>query len=321
MANSKEVGKAVEQTLRDAFRTGNTAIDEMRVLQNPNKVETQPKVKKKPNEKVIENRHGSNIVLGRDYKYDELNDTSVGMIDITTGRIANSRQDGTPIISPEDENPKDLYSTGDFDLDAARIYLSQKSDIDKLFTLPAGTLGDADNRSAVGIKADAVRIISRDSSAGIKLVVEGKENSQGGDGDGLSGVELIAGGGTDMQPMVKADDLAKSLCEITQFITALETMVTTMFKNQMAFNQQVAGEMHFTFTGEGVGRTLPPGDNLAQYGKTYMDFFNYVWEGKALSTKIKLYESLDLGLSDSGEEGKKTKILNSNFASAHHKLD
>jgi hypothetical protein len=318
---AKEVGKAVEQTLRDSFRTGNAAIDEMRVLQNSNKVETQPKVKKKHNEKVIENRHSSNIVLGRDYKYDELNDTSVGMIDIAVGRIANSLQDGTPVIDPESENPEDLYSTGDFDLDAARIYLSQKSDIDKLFTLPAGTLGDADNRSAVGVKADAVRIISRDASAGIKLIVEGKENSQGGDGDGLSGVELIAGGGTDMQPMVKADDLAKSLQEITEFITTLETMVTTMFRNQMAFNQQVSGEMHFHYTGDGVARTFPPGENLSQYGKTYMDFFNYVWEGKALSTKIKLYESLDLGLSDSGDNGKKTKVLNPKFASAHHKLD
>lgn len=318
---AKQVSKAVEQTLRDSFRTGDAVIDETRVLQNPNKVETQPKVKKKHTEKVIENRHSSNIVLGRDYKYDELNDTSVGMIDLAVGRVANVLSDGTPVISPEDESPEDLFSIGDFDLDAARLYLSQKSDIDKLFALPGGTLGDADNRSAVGIKADAVRIISRDASAGIKLVVEGKENSQGGDGDGINGVELIGGGGVDMQPMVKADDLALSLQEITEFITTLEKMVTTMFRNQMAFNQQVSNEMHFHYTGDGVAKSLPPGENLAQYGKTYMEFFNYVWEGKALSTKIKLYESLDLGLSDSEEGEKKTKVLNPKFASAYHKLD
>ena len=317
---AKQVKKAVEQRLRDSFRTGDPDIDKVRILQNPNKAEVQPKVKKKPNEKLIENRHNSSIVLGRDYKYDDLNDTSIGMIDITAGRIANSLQDGSPIISIEEENPENLYSTGDFDLDAARIYLSQKSDIDKLFGLPAGSLGDADSRSAVGIKADAVRIISRDSSSGVKIIVEGKDNSQGGDGDGLSGVELIAGGGKDMQPIPKATDLAVTLEMITQFIVSLETMLMSSIETQQAFNQKVATELNISpFFG---APSIPDVANLPQLGKTSLDTFSYVtWSGRSLVAQMEAFQKLHLGIIRDKESKEPTRLNIPSFASKYHKLD
>ena len=306
MAN--QVKKAVEQEKRDAFRTGDAEIDKIRVIENANKVEQQPRVKRKLNEKVIENRHNSSIVLGRDYIYDELNDTSVGMIDITAGRVTNSGDASEPM------------SVADFDLDAARVYVSQKSDIDKQFGLPAGTLGSANTRSAVGIKADAVRVISRDASSGIKLIVEGKENSQGGDGDGIGGVELIAAGGKDMQAIPKAADLADTLELMTQFILNLESMLMAVVESQGQFNTKVATELDISpFFG---APSIPDAANLPQLGKTSLDFFSYViWSGRSLAAQIESFQKLNLGVIRDKETKKSTRLSNPSFASKYHKLD
>lgn len=316
MANT--VAKAINQQKRESFKTGNPAIDDIRVVENENKVEDQPRVAKKPNEKVIENRHNSSIVLGRDYKYDELNDTDIGMIDIAVGRVANVNASGQPLIGGEEE--KDKFSTSDFSLDAARIYLSQKTDIDREFNLPEGTLGNADHRSAIAVKADAVRIVSRDSASGIKLIVGGEDNSRGGDGDGLGGVELIGANGTGMQPIPKSKDLAETLDELAGFVATLENMVVNSLQIQMAFNRKVATEMDISpFY---AAPTLPDFGNLPQLGKTSADYFSYItWTGKKLIADIEAFKKLNLGIYRDEESGNVTKIKDPKFASKYHKLD
>lgn len=91
-----------------------------------------------------------------------------------------------------------------FRLDAARVYISQKTDVDRDFELPKGKLPFATTRSAVALKADGVRLIARE---GIKLVAgHDRVNSQGGDitRSGF-GINLIGGGNDkDMQPIPKA---------------------------------------------------------------------------------------------------------------------
>jgi hypothetical protein len=314
----KTVAKAIDQQKRESFKTGDPLIDAVRVIENENKVEDQPRVAKKPNEKVIENRHNSSIVLGRDYKYDDLNDTDIGMIDVAVGRVANVNSSGEPLIGGEEE--KDKFSKSDFNLDAARIYLSQKTDVDKEFDLPRGTLGNAENRSAVAVKADAVRIVSRDSASGIKLVVEGSDNSRGGDGDGLGGVELIGANGTDMQPIPKSKDLAIALEEMSNYILTLENMLMKTLEIQMTFNRKVATEMDISpFY---AAPSLPDFGNLPQMGKTSVDYFSYItWTGKKLALDIEKFKKLTLGLQRDEESGEVTKIKNPNFASKYHKLD
>ncbi len=315
---AKTTAKAVDQTKRESYKTGNPAIDAVRVIENQNKVEDQPRVSKKTNEKVVENRHNSSIVLGRDYKYDELNDTDIGMIDLAVGRVANVNTVGEPLLGGEEE--KDKFSKGDFDLDAARIYLSQKTDVDREFDLPAGSLGNADHRSAVAVKADAVRIVSRDSAAGIKLVVEGSDNSRGGDGDGLGGVELIGANGTNMQPIPKSKDLAIALEEMSNYILTLENMLVNSLQIQMAFNRKVATEMNISpfYTAP----SLPDIGNMPQLGKTSADYFSYItWTGKKLALDIESFKKLTLGLQRDEETGQVTKVKNPNFASKYHKLD
>ena len=320
MANkSKQFSPAINSDLRKQFATGDPEIDTLRLTENPNRVEVQPTVLKKFNEKVIENRHNASIVLGRDYTYDELNDTSIGMIDIACGRTANVDILGNPIIDGEVvENPK---SVADFDLDAARIYLSQKANIDKQFNLPRGTSGDADIRSAVGIKADAVRIISRDANSGIKLVVEGKNNSQGGDGGTPgAGVELIAGDGTGLQPMVKADELATTLLQLSSFVLSLEAMLMSTVETQQAFNSKVATEM--AVSPFFAAPSLPDFTNLPQLGKTTLDQFCFAtMAGKSLAVSIQTFQKLQLGVHRDSITKKVTQVLQPKFASKHHKLD
>jgi hypothetical protein len=319
MANEKSTttARAVDPKARERFKTGDPLIDAVRIYENENKVEDQPRVLPKANEKIIENRHGSSIVLGRDYKYDEENDTGIGMVDIAAGRVANATILGKPLVG--DETIDQSYSKGDFKLDAARVYVSQKSSIDREFDLPMGTLGNADNRSAVAMKADAVRIISRDSAAGIKLVVEGENNSRGGDGDSLGGVEIIGANGTNMQPIPKAVDLAIVLEEMINYIQTLENLVVKVVEVQQEFNKQVATEMHISpFYG---APTIPDAGNLTQLGKTSMDYISYVTlEGKKLSTDMEVFKKMTLGIQRT-EEGEPVKIKNPSFASKYHKLD
>jgi len=112
-------------------------------------------------------------------------------IDLVVGRIAS--------------NPKlpDGYIVNNsFSGDAARIYISQMTDIDMNFGLDPGQAGRIKGRSGIGIKADAVRIIGRE---GIKIVsgrshefkghgIFGEANARGGKiHQPAPPIELIAG--------------------------------------------------------------------------------------------------------------------------------
>jgi len=110
-----------------------------------------------PSDKTLHGR--GRIVFGRDRStrshfsgYGGRGATSAGSIDIVVGS-------GGP-------RPKHRQKVGpNFIGDAARIYLSQRADIDQYMVLPFGDntgLTPSINRSAIGIKADAVRIVGRE---------------------------------------------------------------------------------------------------------------------------------------------------------------
>ena len=144
-------------------------------------------------------------------------------------------------------------------LDAARIYISQLTDIDEAFALSEGlsnsSPGVRENpRSAIAMKADELRMVSRQ---GIKLVTgplggkNGKDrvNSLGGDITSIYGIDLIAGNGNapegnDQEPLVKGRKLAAALEELNTLISDLTGIVSTMFQIQMTYNISVAGHWH-----------------------------------------------------------------------------
>ncbi|MEK6878598.1 MAG: hypothetical protein AABY22_03270, partial [Nanoarchaeota archaeon] len=95
-----------------------------------------PQYIKTHSENILENGHNAWIVLGRDRPSNRLSgyggrgDTQAASIDIVVGRMSNN-------ASAFSQNGKRIWVDPDFENDAARIYVSQKTDIDENFKLPA----------------------------------------------------------------------------------------------------------------------------------------------------------------------------------------
>ena len=230
-------------------------------LSNQSFLEAVPKLDTTNSEVVYSNRHNAWIILGRDRPagiesgYGGLGNTEAGSVDIVVGRMAGTTQGpkSSTIVAPN------------FFTDAARIHISQKTDVDKNF----GLVGDAqmEARSAIGIKADAVRMIGRE---GIKLVTgKGKNteggqelNSQGGTIETVPGIELIAGNDVSaesLEPIVKAYALNDVLVAIVESIDKLTNIVNENAKLQSQINYALAAHSHeVPQAPAGVTKSTPP---------------------------------------------------------------
>ncbi len=150
-----------------------------------------------PSQHEIRYKNAS-IVLGTDRPaglasgYGARGAQGASTIDLVVGRMAGANITDGAIV---DSN---------FAADAARIYISQKTNIDTNFGLAEGNIGNIKGHSAIGIKADGVRIVARE---GVKIVT-GKSDAfrgfgEGGEPNALGGtvevappIELIAGNNT-----------------------------------------------------------------------------------------------------------------------------
>ena len=195
-------------------------------------------------ENVIKNSHNSFIVLGRDRPasrmsgYGGKGDTQCASIDIVVGRQGSEARAFNPDQKPVVVDP-------DFTKDAARIYISQKTDIDANFKLADGSVGKQTAKSAIGIKADGIRIIGRE---GIKLVTTtDNKNSQGGEVKTVTGIDLIAGNdSSDIQPLVKGDNMVNAMKALTDHVSKLNGIVSRMLEIQHEFNASLKGHYHFS---------------------------------------------------------------------------
>ncbi len=208
--------------------------------------------KKARNEKVIRKK-GSYIVLGRDRTGTLVEGmgpkgyTKASAIDVVVGRGANLKKGQGP---PRGQIVGPLFTS-----DAARIYISESTNIDAAFGL-ADVPGEAHRGkkshplSGIGIKADNVRMIARNN---IKIVTGrnqgfsgGKElNSLGGKSPQAGTISLIGGNYTDpqtkflgffdpdgpvkgvpyLQPGIKGDNLVHCLNSLYQYVDQLESVV------------------------------------------------------------------------------------------------
>ena len=193
-----------------------------------------PKYTRAQNEKAY-SQGNSHIVLGRDRPgsrasgYGGQGHTGASSIDLVVGRGGPS-PDATTNVDPN------------FRSDGARIYISQKTDIDTNFNLAAGAQGNMTARSGIGIKADAVRVVGTD---GIKLITRTEpENSKGGFAS-YNGIELIAcNDETDIQSIVKGENLVEALTQLEARLTELSSIVLNHLKDQLQFNLKVASHTH-----------------------------------------------------------------------------
>ena len=195
--------------------------------------------------------NNSYIVLGRDRPSSLASGaggagfTSCGMIDLVVGRYAlNSAEEmkksgGKPIDKEEKVNPN-------FITDAARVYITQKAlNIDEYFgiTNTKTPLAVLQNKSAVAMKADNIRMIGRET---VRIFCGPSQNVEGlppsGETNCLGGklsnprIDIVAGNDSNLQPAVLGDNLIEYLKEIEDKIQDLGSSVQTLAQHLMALN-------------------------------------------------------------------------------------
>ena len=200
-----------------------------------------------PCETLIDGRHGLNeklggahnaqIVLGRDRSGGIADGaggqghTGCGMIDLVVGRGAlESAAKGTPLNEDDVVNPN-------FCTDAARIYITQRTEggIDQYFGIDSEKTHNSHAKSAIGIKADHIRVIGRES---IRLFCgpvtsfsglgEGGETNSNGGPLKKPKIELIADNEKNLQPAVLGNELKKYLEELEKEVGEIRSGLKTL---------------------------------------------------------------------------------------------
>lgn len=202
-------------------------------------VEPIPKFVQASCETVYPGKNNSYIVMGRDRPrsrnsgYGGKGDTQASMIDIVVGRMAHAPVD-------------DVHVDPNFSTDSARIYISQKTDIDKNFGLARSSSGSSVAKSAIAMKADTLRLIAREE---VKIISgAGEANSQGGD---ISferfGISLIANNNdAGLQPIVKGDNLVKAMTSLSGHVSKLSGIVEGLLMEQDKLNKALKDHWHIS---------------------------------------------------------------------------
>ncbi|HAI37374.1 MAG TPA: hypothetical protein DCM40_04155 [Maribacter sp.] len=205
--------------------------------------EPHPNYNVAPCEKVFEGENNQFIILGRDRPagrtsgYGGAGDTHCARIELVAGmsgmlakevNVKNQTLEKFQYDDPND-NEETIFTDGNAFADASKIYMSQRTDVDRNFKLSVSRIGNYSTRSAVAVKADAVRIISRD--AGIKLIAGGTDslNSQGKKiiGKDRIGIALNCGNvpDSDMYKLVKGEPLVELLKGLYKNVSELNSAV------------------------------------------------------------------------------------------------
>ena len=224
-----------------------------------NRLEAVPQYINTDSEVIYKNKNNAWIVLGRDRPagrasgYGGAGDTGAASIDLVVGRMG--------------ANPDtDKHVDPNLKTDAARIYISQKTDIDDNFKLTDGTIGKVKAKSGIGIKADGVRVIARE---GIKFVTTTDSvNSQGGDVKSIGNIEFIAGNeGDKLEPLVKGKQLKWALDQILKQLSDLTDNFNKFVLSQIAYNTAIAAHTH-ACVGPLVAMVALPAITLVSTGAT-----------------------------------------------------
>ena len=185
-----------------------------------------PNYNKASGETVFQGTNNNYIVLGRDRPrgvtsgYGGEGYAQSGMIDLVVGRHGIYGQS-------TDENGDKIFLDNSPELDAARIYISQRSDIDEEFGITVSGTPDSRNRAAIMIKADDVRVAAREN---IKIVTGvDRWNSQGFQPLTTGGIHLIAGNNAlELQPMVLGSNLVELLKKMSEETQAAQSLTLNL---------------------------------------------------------------------------------------------
>lgn len=259
-------------------------------LNNTQVNEPVPIYHKADGEKVIKGQNNSFIVFGRDRPaslesgYGGRGETRCGTIDLVVGRMGWDPQKDKVV-----DNNFGSFIAADKPGDAARIYISQRTDIDDNFGLVDGAVGNSKNLSAIGLKADSIRIVAR---RGIKIVTgrsPQQRNSLNGKIDAQYGIDLIAGNRDEIrknhsgaprtelpyvQPFAKGLNLQEAIHKINKTITDLNAIVHDFIQLQLQFNSSVMTSFHQGTAGPIPVITNPDPAVIAQGTQTQVKAFS-----------------------------------------------
>ena len=240
--NQSGVRRAVKRNMQNnaAFKAGRQG----KGIGGKKQAEGVPRFVPSDSENVIACPSNAAIVLGRDRPASRLSgyggsgDTHCASIDLVAGRMAS---DATAVGA--DDQPMSVDPN--FKIDAARIYISQKTDVDANFGLADGAVGASTAKSAIGLKADGIRVVARE---GIKLITKTDlKNSQGSDIAVTSGIDIIAGNNDEeLQPMVLGKNMEEALDRIVTHIDKLNGIVDGFVMFQLKFNTAMATHFHIS---------------------------------------------------------------------------
>lgn len=214
-------------------------------------------------ENVIQGKNNTFIVLGRDRPSNKLSgyggkgSKGAGSIDIVAGR--------TSAIIKEEKNGEKVLTDPSMQFDAARVLVSQKTDVDDNFHLPDGSIGNIKETSTVAIKSDNTRIIARE---GIKLVTNSdKYDSHGDLKIRTYGVDMLATNGEHLQPIPKGDNLVEVLNDIYLRISQLSSEIANNYRLLLTISQGLSFHTHPT----AMGPTAPSVELIPIIAQTSMD--------------------------------------------------
>lgn len=217
-----------------------------------------------------ERRLNCQIVFGRDRPshllsgYGKIGGKPCASIDIVAGRMSGANKKKGVFKKYIETVKRDTVVGNNFALDASRIYISQKCDIDDYFGLPPGDFGRPRGEAGIGIKSDHVRLVGRDSvkicAGGGQFENLGKKGELNSNGDRLIDprIEFIAGS-EETQPIVKGSNLVELLNDMMDQISSLEQAFLLQNSNIAVLKAALASHFHI---GAGAGAIVVSPDPI-----------------------------------------------------------
>ena len=226
-------------------------------------------------ESIKKGKNNTFMILGRDRPhiknsgYGGKGATQAGRIDLIAGMSSAFRHKDGSYGPPNN----DIATSPNFAIDAARIYISQKSDIDRYMGLAEVPGQSSEGKSSIGLKADTIRIHSRRD---VKIVTgrgrfqnlgkDGERLSNGGKNETVGTISLIAGNNTEdkkaidfdflnplkvgrsvvkgLQPIPKGNNLEECLIDIMLAIQELSSMIGDNASLIQKMDLNIASHVH-----------------------------------------------------------------------------
>ena len=180
---------------------------------------------------------------------------------------------------------KEKVVNSNFGADGAGIYISQRADVDDYYNLADGFTGKSKNRSTVAIKADDIRLISRNTFKIVTKTDDIDSNKEWVDKN--TGVQLIANNSAkldDMQPIPKGKNLYNCILDLSSRLHELTGQILEFMSIQRDFNQAISSHKHLMSIGTNPAQ-LPTSEGLTS------DYKPLSIEGK--SNQIQLFTNVE----------------------------